>query len=211
MRNLKRGSVTLLTISADLKPRYVVNQIILLALARNENINILCVPNLAERLKAIVNFPCIAFTVLAHESHEFEALHKWCSQLIAEHHPVPRVIRDYFSSHPHRREKTEKMDVTPLQPGLQNPAAHEEVNVEHLYLRSAAASDDRQRVFVPANAVYKKKATLKPKQNSANFLTLDTNDSNETISIPYQSLTIHQVQGNPLKVKRKKKKNKSSS
>lgn len=159
LRWIKTGKAKLLLISADLKPRYVINQIILLALSKSAGISILCVPQLELLLKETHEFEC--FCVSVADAAEVSNLIGWGRKLTECHYPVPPEIVSNFV----QREKSTPMEVD----AAQTPANQTEaISVDKLYLR---ANTGEQRTFVPKNAI-----NLKPLSFKVDSLAKDTND-----------------------------------
>lgn len=215
IRNLETGRNKLLAISAELKPRYVVNQIILQALSCNEQINIFCIPNMESLMYDYVKFPCFAFIIIENDLPAFEKLFTWSTNVIQNIHKVPVSISSYFAE----GNQLEQMDMNEIE--YKELAPHED-NVHHLYLFEENNSFS-QRAFIPKNAINLKPSTLKIdplNQIRSDFISLNTFDHSSPISISkprkgnklhgkkddrkkvmtpmrlYQALTIHKIQGN---------------
>lgn len=222
IRKLKTGQVKLLVLSADLKPRYVANQIILQALASNEHIRILCVPNLESITQIIFKFSCYAFVIS--DWSKLPELDKWTTGVINEHFPVPKLIDSYFGE----KRKTTEMEVDESQ--TKKPQLIEEnVNVNSFYL-SKDNCKPNERAFVPRNAINLKPIALEIEsihKIKSDFISIDSDDDNygpskqlhkkskkhnKTPLALYRDLTVYKVQSNPNKVKKiknkKQKKNK---
>lgn len=129
----------MLVISADLKPRYIVNQIILLALARNPAISILCVPQLSQQLREVVNFPCFCMAIAGDTSVELQPILDWCQTMVTEHHPKPS---DNNKSTPLQRNLSLKPD---QDIGCQSDVI---MTVADLHLKKTVIN---ARLFVPSN------------------------------------------------------------
>ncbi|XP_055313761.1 uncharacterized protein LOC129575015 [Sitodiplosis mosellana] len=220
IRKLKSGQIKLLVLSADLKPRYVANQIILQAFAANEDIRILCVPSLATGIRPILNFSCYAFVI--DNWSQLAELNKWTAQLISEYFPVPATIKSYFDQR--RESKNCQMEVD--EPEIKAQQTLEEcIEVNRFYLTKEKC-EPNQRAFVPKNAINLKpiELELEPLNKiKSDFITLATHNGNNdqpTFSkhvkkskkrplTLYRDLMIHKVQSKPNKVKKfKDKKNK---
>lgn len=141
MRQLKTGRVSTLVVSADLKPRYIVNQIILLAFARNPAVRVLCVPQLNQLLREIVPFACFCMAITSDAAADLEPVVEWCKATVAKHHPKPedRTVIDLklYSSIGQSDECSK------------NAIEMEDVSFERLYLLRKPSGT---RSFVPANA-----------------------------------------------------------
>lgn len=195
----------LLVISSDLKPRYVINQIILKAISSNDGINILVVPGLNGHLQGIVGFPCFAFVVDTDGCQQLAELNDWCSDILRIHHPVPDTILSYYAQR--RRVLANANDII-MDDNSSIPikCANDPENSSKYLLHKDANCD--QRAFVPQNA-----ALLKPvaynvqtlKQTKSDFISLDVlGGANQTKKRPkkekkkatqlYQPLVIHKVQ-----------------
>lgn len=178
MRRLKVGRIRLLVLSADLKPRYVINQIILLALARNEAIRILCVPNLEEEIKQVVDFQCLAFAIEDTDSSEFHKLFDWCQILTTERYPVPPLIGAYFDA---RRQRSSENETVPMETETASiicgPCDVTPLSDLHLTRSNAAGG---QRAFIPKNATNFKPLSFEVTsldKIKSDFISLDAFDS----------------------------------
>lgn len=224
----------LLVISADLKPRFVVNQIILLALGANQETRILCVPNMEKLMQPIVNFPCFAFVITNDSWSRFSELDKWTADLIENHFPVSHVIEACFGP-PTDDKTTCRMEID--EPNKKIPSVEEKVDFDSIYL-TRGNSEPNQRVFVPKNAINMKPIALELEalnKIKSDFISLDAFDSSggpsssqnqnyttefqkklkkkrRTPLVLYRALTVQKVQSNPNKVKKikNKKKNKKN-
>lgn len=184
LRRLKGGRVRVVILSADLKPRYVINQIILLALARNVTITILCVPNLEQEMKSLLDFQCFAFAINDSDSSELHKLFEWCQIVTSERHPVPKLIREYFRT---RQQTSSAIDSIPME--MDNALAQRSTNVErslrdlHL-IRSSTAPE--QRAFIPKNAISFKPLSFDVTsldKIKSDFISLDAFDSDDSRTI----------------------------
>lgn len=229
----------LLVLSADLKPRYIANQIILLALGANEGIRILCVPNMKNVFEPILNFTCYAFVISAENLSRFAELDKWTANLIDKHFPVSPIIEAHFGN---RRNKNQTcppdaMDVDELeaQSCKQISSSIETVDFDQIYLTRKNCEPNR-RAFVPNNAVNLKPIAFELESLNkikSDFISLDTYDNSsggpstsqhpkypnefpnkkqkkkKTPLVLYKPLIVHKVQSNPNKEKKHKNKNKN--
>lgn len=219
IRKLKRGQIKLLVLSADLKPRYVANQIILQAFAANEHIRILCVPSLSTVMQPILNFSCYAFVI--DDWSQFAELDKWTDEIISEHFTVPATIQTYFDQR--RASKHCPMEVDECVKAKPIKLPEEIIEVNRFYLKK---SESDQKAFVPKNTINLKPIALeieslnKIKSDFISLATYDGDNDQPTSSkhvkkskkrplAMYRELTIHKIQSNPNKVKKfKDKKNK---
>lgn len=218
IRKLKTGQIRLLILSADLKPRYVANQIIVQALAGNEAIRILCVPNLNDILRTIVHFSCYAFVI--NSWADFSQLDEWTLTVINDNYPVPQVIRSHFA----QRQETCSMEVDEYQAKHTKIIAHqctrEHVNIKHLHLYRINC-ESIQRVFVPKNGINLKPIALEIESLNkikSDYISLDAVDGgsistgfqrkstkmSKRPSALYRDLTIYKIQNNPKKGKKLK-------
>lgn len=218
IRKLKSGQIKLLVLSADLKPKYVANQIILQAFAANEDIRILCVSSLANLIQPILNFSCYAFVI--DDWSQFGELEKWTAEMISEHFPVPATIQKYFDQ---RRESKNCLMEVDKSNSKQIQMPEEVIEASRYYLKK---SESNQRAFVPNNAINLKPIALEIESLNkikSDFISLATYDGTNDQSTSskhfkkskkrpltlYRELTIHKIQSNPNKVKKiKDKKNK---
>lgn len=170
IRKIKEGKCDIVILSAELKPRYVINQVILLALAHNEAVNIFCVPNLAEIMKEFISFPCFAFTLIVNdrECTKLDDLLHWCAIRKEQSHPVPNTITEYFSLKNNRKPVSEDVEVNLLK--LESDEKDSEsVDFTKLYL--IKKTEGPKRLFVPENA-----SDLKPLLSNVARSTFDQSD-----------------------------------
>lgn len=208
--------------SADLKPRYVINQIILLALAKHDEISILCVSNLEEKIKSLVDFPCFAFVVTDDCSPKLTKLIDWCKLTITSHYPVPAFIQSYFK----HRSNVELDSSAPMETNTSQEiiVQSENVSFDSLYLiKNNGNLGQQQRAFIPQNAINLKPLSFEVAtslgKDQSDFISLHAFDGDDkpirTLSQPvanqskqsagnkwtkhknqYQSVTINKIQGN---------------
>lgn len=219
----------MLIISADLKPRYIVNQIILQAISSNEHIIIFLVSNLNNLLQELVKFSCYAFVILDDGIEQLPELYSWSKEISIKYHPIPELIDSYFKQRKRSLISKEDSKCTT------EPSCHSEtkdVNVNSLYL----TKEDSQRGFIPNNAINLKPSTLRVgsiKRIKADFISLDLQENDKiqfaTASHPvrkkkhfkkekksqaslklYQPLIIHKVQNSSNKIKKKRNKKKKN-
>lgn len=215
IRKLRTGQIRCLILSADLKPRYVANQIIVQALAGNEAIRILCVPNLNDILQPILHFSCYAFVINSWAS--FPQLDEWTSNVINENYPVPEIIRTHFT----HRQKICSMEVYAQQVKRQMCNKHTAENVDIKYLHLPRTNcESKERAFVPRNGINLKPIALEIEslnKINSDYISIDSGPSQTTgfhkkskklFKAPlamYRDLTIHKIQNNPSKAKKKQK------
>lgn len=204
-KKIRSGRVKLLVLSSDLKPRYVINQLILKAISSNDGIHILLVPGLNGHLEGIVGFPCFAFVVDQDGCQQLAELNGWCGDILRIHHPVPDTILSYYAQR--RRVLANANDIN-MDDNASMPikSANEPENTSQFLLHRDANCD--QRAFVPQNA-----ALLRPvaynvqtlNQTKSDFISLDLlggasqakkRPKKEKKKSPqlYQPLVIHKVQ-----------------
>lgn len=190
LRKIKNGRVRILIVSADLKPRYVINQIILLALARNEATKILCVPNLENEMKTLVDFQCFAFAINDNESSEYRKLFEWCEIVTTERYPVPTLIRTYFNTR--RRTTDTEIESIPMDTdsGSAQCSRCNEIPLSDLYL-IRSCTEPKQRAFIPKNAINLKPLSfdvMSLDKIKSDFISLDTFDSDDNTNKNIDSL-----------------------
>lgn len=224
-KSLKSANTRLVAISADLKPRYVVNRIILLANTYNKEINYLCLPNMDKLIQKLLGFSCFALTITDNQSHEFDELFNWCHKILIDSRETSSLNQSTFS------EQCFRKCIGPDNSYQnRNKVSYEDdgLNFNEIYLSSG---DDipGQRAFHPMNSKHFKPLDLilKPlNQIRSDFIQLDTFDA--TCSVPivrnykithkqlkkmnrdkymeksthlYQPLSIHKIHQNPQKFK----------
>lgn len=200
------------------------NQIILQALACNDDIRILCVPNLETLTRPILNFSCYAFVI--DNWSQFPVLDKWTATLISENFPIPSIIETYFA-----QRKNNKIAAV-VEPKIKPQKLNEVENIEiNRFYLTRENGNDNQRAFVPKNAIDQKPITFEIESLNKiklDFISLDTYDShddrptcssnfgnliqkrhkkhNKSPLALYRDLTVHKVQNNPNKFKKPKQK-----
>lgn len=235
VRKLETGQIKLLVLSADLKPRFVANQIILLALGANHETRIVCVPNLDILMLPLLNFSCYAFVISEESWSRFPDLDKWTADLVEKHFPVSEVIDAYFTE---PRYKTTSCSMeTDGSDEHTSRRAEEKIDFDSIYL-TRDESKPNQRAFVPKNAINLKPIALEIESLNkvkSDYISLDTFDANSGPStrqntncekdvgsklkkkrkpplVLYRPLTLEKVQNNPNKVKKiRNKKNKNKN
>lgn len=180
LRRLKSGTVNTLIISADLKPRYVINQIILLALTRNKSINVVCVSNLNNRLSQILPFSCFCFCMVKHDDDRLRPIIGWCKSIIEINHPI-----DQQYCHIPQKNETQNQDEDSniLEAANATNIEMQAVSFEKLYLMKPAC----ERAFVPNNSKICKTFT-----SSNDFISLGDNNEHEpnSMAIDADAVTI---------------------
>lgn len=236
IRKLKSGHIKLLVLSADLKPRYVANQIIVQALANNADIRILCVANMAIFTQNLLNFSCYAFVVGHEHWLEMLELNAWTAKIIDENFPLPLFIKEHYAKQQDSHssismEVDEEYQIIKQKVPSDPNFVAGNFNLKHLHL----TRNNCDRAFVPKNAINLKPIALEIESLNkikSDFISLETyNNSNDEASTfdfksvkrsenqakkkgkrplaMYRELTIHKIQNNPNKVKKiKDKKNK---
>lgn len=198
IQKINQGKCDILVLSADLKPRYVINQIILLALAQNHNVNVFCIQNLSEKLSNCVTFPCFAF-VLKIENRSCEHTNKmmeWCLKTKAQKHPVPNSIIRYYSF----KSKKELLltdaetDLLMVENKRTEKKQDEAVNFNALYITKQSKTG--ARIFIPDNAKNLKPQTITPATSGqSDFISLSNStnldDKNEMQSNAAVDKTIY--------------------
>lgn len=234
IRKLKSGQIKMLVLSADLKPRYVANQIILQALACNENIRIICVPNLTNLTKTLLNFTCYAFVIVDRIWSQLSQLDQWTDKIISNNFPLPSIINAHFAKRrENKRSEISAMEVDAPQTKLQQLADSNGSSADLTYLHLTRVNcKANQRAFVPRNGINLKPIALEIESLNkikSDFISLDTYDGateqpstfdfshtkghyknskkkGKTPLTLYRESTIHKIQNNPNKIKKLKNK-----
>lgn len=173
MRFIKAGKVKVVFISADLRPRYIVNQIILLTLAKNIPVIIFCIPKLEELSKEIFKFSSLCFTIIADHGTSVNKLVNWSKNLRDNNYPIPNEILSNF---------TKKPRIISIDIDEEFPKSSKETEaIRHkLYLR--AGSND-QRAFVPVNALNLKPLSFKVQYSEKDHDFISINDDSKLNTI----------------------------
>lgn len=197
IRKLKSGHIKLLVLSADLKPRYVANQIIVQALANNADIRILCVPNMATFTQNLLNFPCYALVVGHEHWLEMSDLNAWTANIIDENFPIPQLIKEHYAKQQDTHLSSPMQVDKEFQKGKQKEKAGSksfgsDVNLKHLHLTRDNCGDN-QRAFVPNNAINLKPIALeieslnKIKSDFISFETYSNSNDEPSTSFDFKS------------------------
>lgn len=225
LRHIQTGGSDVLLLSADIRPKFIVDQIILLAVGHNPHVRCLLLPGLRQLLATTLGLPtcmCVSLTRIA-GSEPFAELWQAVGQLVQQH-PVPRthqrrMLRGKVSA---SGKQSSAMDVnvataTRHQPRRELPA----IAVEELYVKRSAQTGERG--FVPAGTVLRPDVTAATQWSDYISLGNGGNSAKKPATInmsaieqmkrkmklpagpkpgSYVTLTVNRVQGNPDKIKR---------
>lgn len=226
----------MLVLSADLKPRYVANQIIVQALANNPDIRILCVANMTIFTQNLLNFSCYAIVVGHEQWFEMSELDIWTAKMVEENFPLPQMIKEHYTKRPDSSSSTpmevdEKCQIS-IQKETINPKSIVGVDDLRLLYLTRDNCDAHQRIFIPKNGINLKPIALDIESLNkikSDFISLETysNSTHEASTLDstlpkgyektakkkgkqpltlYRELTIHKIQNIPNKVKKFKDK-----
>lgn len=223
IKNLKSANTRLVAISPDIKPRYVVNRIILRAVANNKGIDVICLPSMDILIQKLLGFSCFALVITENQSHEFDELLNWCHKILIVYRETPSLNQSVFSKQCFRKRNGPDNSYQ-----NRHRVSNEDngLNLNQFYLPSEDVILG-QRAFHPVNSAHSKPLDLilKPlNQIRSGFIQLDTFDATGTVTIVpnlkinqkqhkkanknkymeksidlYQPLTIHKIQQNPRK------------
>lgn len=198
IRKLKSAHIKLLVLSADLKPKYVTNQIIIQALANNQDIRILCITNMTNFTQTLLNFSCYAFVVGHEHWSEMPELDLWTAKIVDENFPLPLLIKKHFPKRPETNSNT-AMEVdeqcqmtkekgTKIDPN--NIVCDGDLKDLHLIRDNC---DVDQRVFVPKNGINLKPIVLEIESLNkikSDFVSLETysNSNDATSTFDFKSI-----------------------
>lgn len=150
---------------------------ILKALASNDGITILLVSSLNSRIEQIVNFSCFAFVILDAGCQQLRQLHKWCTDIVRSHYPIPEQILSYYEQ---RRRTPASKDASGIgcNSSITVPlhTAAETIIVDRYHL----TKKHMERAFIPQNAANLKPVSFKVqtiKKMKSEFISLDLQDS----------------------------------
>lgn len=187
LRRIQNGHVKILLISNDLKPRYVVNQIILLTLSKNINVNILCVPKIHDLLKEIVGFACFGLTFENDLPPSMQKFSNWSQKLIENEYPVPEELLTNFI----KKSETIPMDLDLGESSI--ITGNDSVNFDKIYLK---AESNEKRTFVPINALNLKPLSFEVQclaKDKSDFISIDDNaEKIHTTNLPNISKSFNQ-------------------
>lgn len=224
IKGIKSSNTRLVAISADLKPRYVVNRFILRGRAYNKQINILCLPNLDKLIQTLLGFSCFALIITENQSHEFDELFNWCHKVFIDSHGTSSLNESILSEQYFRKRNGSYNSYQ-----NKNKVSNDDygLNLHQIYVSSGDVIPG-QRAFHPANSGHFKPLDLKItpiNEIGSDFIQLNTFDATGSLPIDlnlrrnheqhkktkrnkymekltdlYQPLTIHKIQPNPRKI-----------
>lgn len=218
----KDTDVNVLIISASIRPKHIVDQILMLALRQHSSIRILCVPRLNELLTESIGFSsCLCFSLSGDLTHpSLQGLLQLVNTL-ASRFTTPS---SYLRPTPNEAKSDNPQDDGPLKAKRQLSP----ICFERIYLEKPVAG----RSFVPEGTVFQSK----PTNDWSEFISFGTADKSVTkrslntgkhqsgsqkgkphfkkhsttndhkFKANYINLSVNRVQGNPNKVKKFKKK-----
>lgn len=169
LRSLNGGKVNVLIISASIRPKHIVDQIIMLALGRNDKIHILCVPQLNQLLADALGFStCICLSMSGDLNQpQLEQPLRIIRNLVARFPTSDSYIRPKRSEAPANQSEPKKKPKRELSP----------VCLDDIYVAKPAVG----RSFVPAGTVFE----TKPSNDWSDFISFGT----DTNAAPYE----HQI------------------
>lgn len=142
IRSVSSGKTVALFISSKIRPRYIIDQIILMTVTKNVNSRIFCVPDMDVALLDVLGFSCQCLAMLEEENE----IWNWSLEK-SKQFPLPKSFKK--SSHP----ATEAMDVQSM-PIVVNESSN--VDLSTLYLRRQSPD---QRAFIPHGTILRKDKT----------------------------------------------------
>lgn len=158
LRSLNEGKVKVLIISASIRPKHIVDQIIMLALGRNDQIHILCVPQLNQLLANALGFStCICLSLSGDlDQPQLERPLRIIRNLAARFPTPDSYIRPKRSEAPANQSEPMKKPKRELSP----------VRLDDIYVAKPAAG----RSFVPAGTIFQ----AKPSNDWSDFISFGT-------------------------------------
>jgi len=230
LRLLKKGKLCPVLVSTDLKPHFIVKQLILLGFTQNRNIKFLCVPELDNMLEKFIPFNCKIIGIAEQTAGTYKTINNWINEeskmfSIPEH--LINLHKNNTTEITQNDEKNTKV--------LVDDCDNEKITDCHL----SRQAHQRRRVFLPSNVQIKKKIIkndfLSFNDSPDNMEIDEAKDSDEekiqhekkkellretlqNLIIPktdkkipkqqFISLQVKKIQGNIHKVKKKNKKGK---
>lgn len=214
----------LLLLAADIRPKFIVDQVILLAVGHNPNVRCLLVPDLQRLLSPadVLGTPscmCVSFANCAEEA-AFEPACALAAEL-ARRYPMP-------ASHQRQLLADQATTVTVASVTERvSQLALESVRLDQIYVHRHASAGQPERAFVPAGTVFE--TVPSPAGGWSDYISLGGADAPSTkqqvakrkgtlsaieemkrkMKVPskpaglssYVPLTVNRVQGNPNKAK----------
>lgn len=223
IKTFKSDNTRLVAISDNLKPRYVVNRIILRAIAYNKGINIICLPNMDKLIQKLLGFTCFALTITENKMQEFDEIFNWCHEILIVSQETSSLNQSTFSEQGFK--KCDGSEIEQVQNTNKLSYENDGLNFKQIYL-SSGDNMLGQRVFHPVNSEHFKPMDLilEPiKQIRSDFIQVNKFDAKGSINIEpyvgrkrnqnkrtnnyaeklidiYQPLTLHKIQQNPQKM-----------
>lgn len=202
------AAIEILLISADIKPRFIVEQIIFQALTKNEAIIILCVPKMCEHFKKFIKFSCLSLIILkSSESTTFANSIEWMKEL-SKRYPIKNALAKSLKKiNFYSKTGDEMVDTKPLIISKKrNTEPNVEIDFSELYLQKPNSSE---RSFVPDKIATKQSQlkSIEPMNNLSDYISF--NDDDIEMNTEESSKQSNNVCANVQRVKTKKKKSKN--
>ncbi|XP_037032717.1 uncharacterized protein LOC119071772 isoform X2 [Bradysia coprophila] len=143
IRCVSSGRTVALFISSKIRPKYIVDQIIIMAVTKNPNSSILCVPDMDAALQNVLGFSCQCLAVVDDQNE----IWNWSVEKFKQF-AVPKSLRKF------ELPVTERMNIDG-EPQRKRPVVRDEVDVSALYLHKANVNG---RTFIPSGTMSTKDA-----------------------------------------------------
>ncbi|KAG4065603.1 hypothetical protein HA402_012593 [Bradysia odoriphaga] len=149
IRCVSSGRTVALFISSKIRPKYIVDQIIIMAVTKNPNSRILCVPDMDAALQDVLGFSCQCLAVVDDQNE----IWNWSVEK-SKQFAVPKSLQE-------SKPVTERMDID-AKPQEKRPVVRDEVDVSALHLHKENGND---RAFIPSG-------TMSTKDTGNDFISL---------------------------------------
>lgn len=143
IRCVSSGRRLALFISSKIRPKYVVDQIIIMALTKNTNSIVFCVPDMDVTLLEVLGFSCQCLAILEDQNEVWNWILEKSKQF-----PLPKSF--YTSKSP----KIEQMDVQYTEKPVTVSNDSNKIDTATLYLRKV---NSNERAFIPSGTITRNK------------------------------------------------------
>lgn len=175
LRALKnKSTIDILLISADIKPQFVIEQIIFQTLTQNAQTKILCIPNMDELFKKFLKFSCLCLMLSNSSESPYRNAIKWISDL-SKNYPVTKSFAELLSTIVRKSTDDQcSMIVEESVRQKDDSTAVEAIDFSELYVRKISS----QRAFVPNDGSKQGRLkTVKPMTNDGSDYISFSNDT----------------------------------
>lgn len=159
IRKLKSEEISSVLISTEIKPKFIINQIICLIISNYQTTKILCVPNLKLITEEIFGISSLLMII---RNQMLPLIENWVRNK-SENYPIPKELIQYYGNKNINEKQDSKnipeIKIKEIKAGTSNLQKHKSskesnhnnvINFNDLYLKRP--SEKYQRAFIPDNA-----------------------------------------------------------